>query len=201
MKVYGTFLLFSHATLTFFSYTNKLDWSIRNELDHAEEHAATQLDKAVEMFDELLKKYPNSARALYVGTRLKETQFLENSTATSPDFKEKLNKIFDVYMTVMNRYKEEASEVEFEDYDIMPVMFGSVVHHSIQLAAEYNMTKKQTEIIKRAMEINKEYVSERFQLMLIQNYLMMNDLKEAEKAVDSALENNENNLMFKVFTL
>lgn len=180
-----------------------MDWPIRNELDYAEEHAITQLDKAVELFDDLIKKHPNSPRALYIGTRLRESQLLENATdTTSPDFKEKLNKIFDVYMNVMNRYKEETSDLETEDYDIMPVMFGSVVHHSMQLCADHNMTEKQTEILKRAMEISKDYIrSDNYPLMLIQNYLIMNDLKEAEKAVEMALEHHENNILFKVIFL
>ena len=90
-------------------------------MDLAEEHVNTDIDKAIEMFDAIVEKNPNSPRAVYVRARIMENRLvLSNLTRKSQEYQDQLNSIFDVYMSLMDRYEDVGGPVE--DYDIMPIM-------------------------------------------------------------------------------
>ena len=174
-------------------YTNKVDWPIREELDHAENYFANDLDKAVELFEDLQKKHPNSPRALYVGTRARLSR-LFNSTLKrdTEEYNKELNAILDVYSAMLDRYVED-SEKEPEDMDIMPVLFSSIVVHSTSIADAHNLTERSVALTKKAMDKSPGYQNEeRYHLAIIHGHILLGQWELAEKATDLALELKEN---------
>ena len=90
-------------------------------MDLADEYSASDLDKAIEIFDTILEQHPNSPRALYVRSRLMENRLVtSNLTRDSKEYQDQLNSIFEVYSNLIDRYEEKEGPVE--DYDIMPVL-------------------------------------------------------------------------------
>ena len=107
-----------------FRYTNNDDWPLHEQMDFAEEHTMTDIDKAIELFDKILEKHPKSPRGLYVQTRIMENRLLaSNLTKNSEEYQDQLNQIFDVFASLMDRYEDIGGSVE--DYDIMPVLYVS----------------------------------------------------------------------------
>ena len=88
-------------------YTNDKDWPLHEEMDLAEEHVNTDIDKAIEMFDEIVEKNPNSPRGVYVRARIMENRLVSsNLTRKSQEYQDQLNNIFDVYTSLMDRYED-----------------------------------------------------------------------------------------------
>ena len=107
-----------------FRYTNNDDWPLHEQMDFAEEHTMTDIDKAIELFDNILEKHPKSPRGLYVRARIMENRLLaSNLTKNSEEYQNQLNYIFDVFASLMDRYEDIGGSVE--DYDIMPVLYVS----------------------------------------------------------------------------
>ena len=107
-----------------FRYTNNDDWPLHEQMDFAEEHTMTDIDKAIELFDKILEKYPKSPRGIYVRARIMENRLLaSNLTKNSEEYQDQLNQIFDVFASLMDRYEDIGGSVE--DYDIMPVLYVS----------------------------------------------------------------------------
>ena len=52
-------------------FTNNYDWKIREELDAADDVIHNDTKKAIELFEDILKRYPESARAQYALIRSK----------------------------------------------------------------------------------------------------------------------------------
>ena len=52
-------------------FTNNYDWEIREELDAADDLIHNKTDKAIEIFEDILKRYPDSPRAKYALIRSK----------------------------------------------------------------------------------------------------------------------------------
>ena len=52
-------------------FTNDYDWKIREELDAADDVIHNDTKKAIELFEDILKRYPESARAQYALIRSK----------------------------------------------------------------------------------------------------------------------------------
>ena len=52
-------------------FTNHYDWNIRDELDAADDLIHNDTKKAIEIFEDILKRHPESARAKYALTRSK----------------------------------------------------------------------------------------------------------------------------------
>ena len=52
-------------------FTNNYDWKIREELDAADDVIHSDTKKAIELFEDILKRYPESARAQYALIRSK----------------------------------------------------------------------------------------------------------------------------------
>ena len=109
-----------------FRYTNNDDWPLHEQMDFAEEHTMTDIDKAIELFDKILEKHPKSPRGLYVRARIMENRLLaSNLTKNSEEYQDQLNQIFDVFASLMDRYEDIGGSVE--DYDIMPVLYVSKI--------------------------------------------------------------------------
>ena len=170
-------------------------------MDRAEEYFANDLDKCVEIFQDLQKKYPNSPRALYVGTRARLSK-LFNSTSIKRDtdeYNKELNDILDVYSAMLDRYDEE-SDKEEQDQDVMPVMFTSIVVHATGIAEAHNMTERHNAFTKKAMELGAGYRNDqRYHLATIRNHILQGEWDLAEKATDLALEGRENSFNLQMF--
>ena len=52
-------------------FTNNYDWKIREELDAADDLIHSDTKKAIELFEDILKRYPESGRAQYALIRSK----------------------------------------------------------------------------------------------------------------------------------
>ena len=52
-------------------FTNNYDWEIREELDIADDLIHNETKKAIDMFEDILKRYPDSPRAKYALIRSK----------------------------------------------------------------------------------------------------------------------------------
>ncbi len=181
-----------------FSYTNHVDWPIRKELDYAEEFSSTDLNKTISLLDEIIAKQPNSPRAVYYKERMRENRLFNSSLShTSEEFLAEINNILDSYEALMERY--EKKEGPIEDYDIMPILMGSVVHHSYTVADQLNLTRRSIGILERAMKKEKDFaVSARYQTPLVQNYLALRNYGKAEEFIEKCLEQNENNVNLQV---
>ena len=62
-----------------FRYTNNDDWPLHEQMDFAEEHTLTDIDKAIELFDKILEKHPKSPRGLYLRARIMENRLLTSN--------------------------------------------------------------------------------------------------------------------------
>ena len=176
-----------------------MDWPLRRELDYAEEWIVNDVDKAVKFFTELSEKNPKSPRALYLTARLKESVLRDNVTRDDSTYFKQLNEVFDVYERLMDRYEEQDSDVPQEEYDIMTVLFSSVVSHYTSILAGHNMTEKSIEIFEKAMNKSGAYSnSEKLHLVLIQDNFVMNDMKRAEIAITRSAEKYPNKIIIQV---
>ena len=54
-------------------FTNDYDWIIRDELDAADDVIQPDVEKAIDLFEDILKRYPESPRAKYALCRSKVT--------------------------------------------------------------------------------------------------------------------------------
>ena len=107
-----------------FRYTNNDDWPLHEQMDFAEEHTLTDIDRAIELFDKILEKHPKSPRGLYLRAMIMENRLLtSNLTKNSEEYQNQLNYIFDVFASLMDRYEDIGGSAE--DYDIMPVLYVS----------------------------------------------------------------------------
>ena len=52
-------------------FTNNYDWEIRDELDIADDLIHNKTKEAIDMFEDILKRYPDSPRAKYALIRSK----------------------------------------------------------------------------------------------------------------------------------
>lgn len=181
----------------YFSYTNNIDWPHRNELDIAEEWGTKDVDKGIELFDEIVKKEPTSTRAIYFKYRFMENKLVDSELDhDSEEFKSQLNSIFDKYLELMDKY--EPTE-KVEEALIMPVIFGSILHHSMGIADRFNMTSRSIEFMEKAMTLDKNQLeTERQHVILVHYYLAANDLAKAEKALETALEYLPNSTYLQV---
>ena len=169
-------------------------------MDHAEEYFANDLEKCVELFQDLQKKYPNSPRALYVGTRARLSKLFNSTTIKrdSEEYNKELNDILDVYTAMLDRYDED-SDKEPEDMDVMPVMFSSIVIHAAGIAEAHNMTERHLALSKKAMEKGAGYKNDlRYHLANIHHHILLDQWDLAEKATDSALEGRENSFQLQM---
>ena len=67
-------------------FTNDYDWPIREELDAADDLIHKETEKAIELFEDILKRYPESPRAKYALIRSKVMNGLGKfSSSTHPD--------------------------------------------------------------------------------------------------------------------
>ena len=131
-----------------FRYTNHHDWPIRDKLDKLEETISTNLDKAIEEHEEFLKEYPDSPRAFYLKIRVEEMK-LQNETKDfgSETYKKQINDFLDKYQVLMNKYIDPEDGKEPDQYEIMPVMFYSLFHHTVQICDSNNFTRRQNEFL------------------------------------------------------
>ncbi len=100
----------------------------------------------------------------------------------------------------MKRYQhvdDYTDELEV-DWDVMPVMFYSVFHHSTTLASSYNKTEKCIEIYELAFELEPDTLeSERYQILLITDLFIVGDFVKMEKVIDRALAKFEHSIMLQ----
>jgi len=66
-------------------FTNNYDWAIRDELDAADNIIHNDTKNAIEQFEDILKRYPESPRAKYALLRSKvnEERFREKTNTTN----------------------------------------------------------------------------------------------------------------------
>ena len=66
-------------------FTNNYDWKIRDELDAADNLIHNDTKNAIEQFEDILKRYPESTRAKYALLRSKvnEQWFREKTKTTN----------------------------------------------------------------------------------------------------------------------
>jgi len=119
-------------------------------------------------------------------------------TQNSEEYQKQLNYIFDVFASLMDRYEDIGGSVE--DYDIMPVLFNSLVHHSVDLADRTNNSRKSIEFMTKAMEKSSRFMQvEQYHMVNVYSYLALGDFDGAEKAIESAMEHHSKSILLKFF--
>ena len=195
-------------------YTNKYDWPIRDQLDAIEDIIADDPEGALERYNELLKKYPESPRIkIAMGltqdvliNKVSETDY-DKKVATRKALVLKMMEIFHElikdFEDLPKEYLEAHEEDEFlaMEYKIPPTIFGSAVSLVMQRGDSFNETEKAAEILEDAFKAYPAFEkdAERFHLILIQHYMVTLEEDKLLNALKRAREFYPRNLQFAFF--
>jgi len=196
------------------AYTTKYDWPIRELLDDAEEFIANDPPAAIQKLEAILDKFPESPRAQYDLARALQFKFDDPTKNFSEE--EKLKNSLDIirrFVDIMKRFKpldestkadpedEENAESESESkYILPPGILHSAYLQAVQESDARNLTELAAEITETLFEVNPNYQkTERFVVLQVERYFMLDDLINLEKTLDRARENFPRSMMIKFF--
>lgn len=158
-------------------FTNDADWAIRDELDYADEFIVAEPDQAIELFKDILKKEPRSVRAFYALTRAME---FKNTTGWSEEEKKDWN------LQIMDRFLELVKRSEFDESVLWPV-YNSAAQMGLVFAATKGLADKKIEMLELALSL-KSQKNERYHLLLLQDYYLLEDYEKALIVVELAVD-------------
>lgn len=167
------------------SYTNDYDWKIRELLDDADDYIVHDPTKAINMFEDILKKYPDSPRAFYSLTRTME--FLNVTEKTDEELEAIHTKVIGNYKNLLQR----------EDKDISLTMLGSCVHQGLLYAINKNRTEDKLALMELAFKQKAIFQTDRYHEIYVEELVMSSYFERAEKALQVALEEFPRNQFFK----
>ena len=165
---------------------------------------------AIDKLNAILEKYPDSPRAKYDLVRALQYRFYERERTETLTEEQRLEHVLDCvhrFTDIISMFKpleetaaEDLDEEDESEYVLPPTILNSAFHQAVQECESMNLTKLSAEIVEKMFEISPGHAnSERYHIILIEKYFVLDDVENFETAVERAREKFPTSMLVKFF--
>lgn len=191
------------------AFTTSYDWSIHELLDDAEDLIVNDAQKSIQKLEAILETHPDSPRANYDLVRAMQLRMTEREASGEVIPTEERQKfsleVVERWLNLMSKYRPLAENVtqpieEESVYVLPPGIYSSAVHQALSECEASNLTALSALVLEKAFEFNSDFTqAERYHVVLIEKYYVLENWEALETALDRAAEKFPGSTLLKFF--